>query len=230
MAAWPSCCATTPGWPRTASRAGSARVPVDYYLDPDEPPGRWWGEGRDAVGLVGDVQPVSSCENMLQAAIPSTGDPVGRGFGDRSARGFDATFSAPKSVSVLWGLSPDPWVRAEVLAAHDTAVDAALGWFDRHGASPGGAPTASTRSTPEVWWRRCSVSTRRRTVDPQLHTHAVISVEGPGPDREVAVARCPVPQVPAAHDRLGLRRRPPHRAHRPARGRLGPDRTRWRPG
>jgi hypothetical protein len=25
-------------------------------------------------------------------------------------------------------------VRAEVLAAHDAAVDAALGWFERHGA------------------------------------------------------------------------------------------------
>jgi len=59
---------------------------------------------------------------------------LGRRFGDKSARGFDATFSAPKSVSVLWALSPDPWVRAEVLAAHDAAVDAAMGWFQRHGA------------------------------------------------------------------------------------------------
>ena len=37
-------------------------------------------------------------------------------------------------MSVLWALSPDPWVRAEVLAAHDAAVDAALGWFETHGA------------------------------------------------------------------------------------------------
>jgi hypothetical protein len=59
---------------------------------------------------------------------------LGRRFGDSSARGFDATFSAPKSVSALWGLTPDPFVRAEVLAAHDAAVDAALGWFEAHGA------------------------------------------------------------------------------------------------
>jgi FAD/FMN-containing dehydrogenase len=35
---------------------------------------------------------------------------------------------------VLWALSPDSFVRAEVLAAHDAAVTAALGWFERHGA------------------------------------------------------------------------------------------------
>ncbi|MCB1248443.1 MAG: hypothetical protein KDB36_03485, partial [Acidimicrobiales bacterium] len=30
-----------------------SRGPVDYYLDPDEPPGRWWGSGRLALGLDG---------------------------------------------------------------------------------------------------------------------------------------------------------------------------------
>lgn len=34
---------------------GRARGPVDYYLDPDEPPGRWWGQGLGAVGLSGEV-------------------------------------------------------------------------------------------------------------------------------------------------------------------------------
>ena len=27
-------------------RPGPGRGPVDYYLDPDEPPGRWTGGGR----------------------------------------------------------------------------------------------------------------------------------------------------------------------------------------
>ena len=36
-------------------RPGLARGPVDYYLDPDEPPGRWWGAGRHALGLGGEV-------------------------------------------------------------------------------------------------------------------------------------------------------------------------------
>ena len=45
----------------------------------------------------------------------------------------------------------------------------------------------------------------------------------------MAVARRPVPEAPAAHDRLGLRRRPPRRAHRPARRRLGDQRRRRTP-
>ena len=110
-------------------RDGTSRGPVDYYLDPDEPPGRWWGGGCHAVGLAGEVE-ADQLRTMLEARHPGTGRKLGRGFGDRSARGFDATFSAAKSVSVLWALSPDPWVRAEVLAAHDAAVTAALGWLE----------------------------------------------------------------------------------------------------
>ncbi len=43
----------------------------------------------------------------------------------RAVAGFDATFSAPKSLSVLWALTQDP----RLLAAHDAAVTAALGAF-----------------------------------------------------------------------------------------------------
>ncbi|MBX3314692.1 MAG: relaxase domain-containing protein [Actinobacteria bacterium] len=114
-------------------RPGPARGPVDYYLDPDEPPGRWWGDGCGALGLAGPVAG-PDLRSLLEASHPGTGEALGRRFGDASARGFDPTFSAPKSVSVLWALSPYPWVRAEVLAAHDAAVEAAMGWFQRHGA------------------------------------------------------------------------------------------------
>ncbi len=73
------------------------------------------------------------------AGRPAGGPPSGRrwpagpGLRGQVGTAFDATFS-PKSVSLLWALSPDPWVRAEVLAAHDSAVVAALDWFEQHGA------------------------------------------------------------------------------------------------
>jgi len=38
-------------------RDGAGRGPIDYYLDPAEPAGRWWGQGRSALELAGDVQP-----------------------------------------------------------------------------------------------------------------------------------------------------------------------------
>lgn len=155
-------------------RPGPGRGPVDYYLDPDEPPGRWWGDGRGALGLAGPVDG-ADLQALLEAEDPRSGERLGRRFGDSSARGFDATFSAPKSVSVLWALSPDPWVRAEVLAAHDAAVDAAMGWFQRHGAvtrrGTDGVFQVDTLGLTAALFRQHT----SRTVDPQLHTHAVIS-------------------------------------------------------
>lgn len=102
---------------------------------------------------------------------------LGRSFGEKSARGFDATFSAPKSVSVLWALTPGAWVRAEVLAAHDAAVDAALGWFQTHGAltrrGTDGVFQVDTLGVTAALFRQHT----SRTVDPQLHTHAIISAK-----------------------------------------------------
>ena len=157
-------------------RPGLARGPVDYYLDPDEPPGRWWGAGRHALGLGGEVFG-EQLRALLEATAPATGAKLGRGFGDSSARGFDCTFSAPKSVSVLWAVTPDPWVRAEVLAAHDVAVDAAMGWFETHGAvtrrGTDGVFQVDTGGITAALFRQHT----SRTIDPQLHTHAIISAK-----------------------------------------------------
>ncbi len=152
------------------------RGPVDYYLDPDEPAGRWWGDGRQAMGVSGEVAP-EELRAVLEGSHPVTAQRLGRSFGDSSARGFDATFSAPKSVSVLWALTPDPWVRAEVLAAHDGAVDAAMEWFQTNGGvtrrGNQGIHQVDTLGVTAALFRQHT----SRTVDPQLHTHAVISAK-----------------------------------------------------
>ena len=159
-----------------ARPSGPTRGPVDYYLDPDEPPGRWWGHGQAAAGVAREVTG-DDLRALLDARYPVTGRPLGRRFGDKSARGFDATFSAPKSVSALWALSPDRFVRAEVLAAHDTAVTAALGWFETHGAvtrrGRDGVDQVDTRGITAALFRQHT----SRTVDPQLHTHAIIAAK-----------------------------------------------------
>jgi conjugative relaxase-like TrwC/TraI family protein len=150
--------------------------PVDYYLGAGEPAGRWWGSGRDTLGLAGEVEG-TDLRALLEGRHPASGARLGRAFGDRSARGFDATFSAPKSVSVLWALTPDPWIRAEVVAAHDAAVEAALGWFETHGAvtrrGTDGIHQVDTRGVSAALFRHHT----SRTVDPQLHTHAVVAAK-----------------------------------------------------
>ena len=210
-----------------ARRDGVGRGPVDYYLDPAEPPGRWWGHGCAALGLDGEVE-AQQLEALLTARHSGTGARLGRGLGAKSARAFDATFSAPKSVSVLWALSPDPFVRAEVLAAHDVAVQAALEWFERHGAvARRGRQGVDQVDTPG----------RGRGAVPPAHQPQRRSAaahprhrgrQGPGPHRQLGVARRPTLEAPAAHHRLGLRRRPAGRADQPPRALLGRG-GRWPP-
>lgn len=183
----------------------SARGPVDYYLDRDELAGRWWGSGRRALGVDGEVEGIE-LRAPLEARHPVTGRRLGRGFGAKSARGFDATFSAPKSVSVLWALAPDRWVRAEVLAAHDAAVDAALGWLEAHG-----AVTRRGTDVDQVDTRGLAAALFRqhtsRTVEPQLHTHALVMAKVQDPSgrwlsldarflkRQVRIDKCGLPRL-----------------------------------
>lgn len=129
-----------------APKAGGVSAIV-RYLDPGAPGalGSGWLRHRDtrsAGPLVGHGvwlrrhgrrgEP-EQLERMLEARHPLDGRLLGRGFAESSARAYDAIFSAPKSVSLLWALSPDENVRAEVVAAHDAAVEATLGWLEQHG-------------------------------------------------------------------------------------------------
>ena len=109
-------------------RDGLARGPIDYYLDPAEPAGRWRGRGCEAMGVGGEVKS-EQLAALLAARHPRTGMRLGRGFGTKSARAFDATFSAPKSVSVLWALTPDPFIRAE----------ASMRWWTSSSVTDGGS-------------------------------------------------------------------------------------------
>lgn len=100
----------------------------DYYLARGEEPGRWLGAGSARLGLEGRVE-AEGLRAVLAGADPASG----RALAAHPARrvpGFDLTFRAPKSVSLLWGLG-DREAAAEVAASHDAAVDAALGYLER---------------------------------------------------------------------------------------------------
>ena len=157
---------------RTAD--GRARGPVDYYLDAGDPPGVWHGSGRAALGLGGEVSG-AELRALLVGEHPVTGATLGRSFGDKSARGFDVTFSAPKSVSVLWALHPDERVRTATAASHDAAVAATVEWIEAHGAvtrrGRGGVHQVDARGLAVAVFRQHT----SRTADPQLHSHAIVA-------------------------------------------------------
>ena len=88
--------------------------------------------------------------------------------------GFDLTFSVPKSVSVLWALSPQD-VRDQVFAAHHRAVQDTLVWLEcraigtrtgRNGVAH--VPVRGAIAAAFDHWES-------RAGDPQLHTHLVIA-------------------------------------------------------
>ena len=88
--------------------------------------------------------------------------------------GFDLTFTAPKSASVLWALA-DPRTQTRIVTAHRAAVDEALAFledralFTRVGArSCAQVPTRGMVAAAFDHWDT-------RTGDPNLHTHVVIA-------------------------------------------------------
>jgi len=62
---------------------------------------------------------------------PGTGSALGRAWRSDAVTGHDLTFSAPKSVSELWALT-DGATGRQLRAAHDAAVQAALGFLEAH--------------------------------------------------------------------------------------------------
>ena len=90
-------------------------------------------------GLAGEVSR-AALQTLLGGRDPMSGSPLGRELVDRvkadgtvvrAVAGFDATFSAPKSLSVWWALTGDD----RLLEAHDAAVTAALEHLERFGST-----------------------------------------------------------------------------------------------
>jgi conjugative relaxase-like TrwC/TraI family protein len=143
-----------------------------YYLARGEEPGRWLGHGADTLGLSGEVT-AEQLRAVLDARHPTSGEQLSA-HPARKVPGFDHTFRAPKSVSLLWALG-DRVTAAEVTAAHDAAVDAAIGYlqraagFTRRGA--GGAETVPVDGFVAAAFRHRT----SRADDPLLHTHVLVA-------------------------------------------------------
>lgn len=149
----------------------------DYYLASGEAPGRWIGAGAERLGLTGEVE-AEALRSVIEGVDPSSGDPLTRW---RKIKGFDLTLSAPKSVSLLWGLG-DQGMAAEVVAAHDAAVAAAVRYLEDEACvvrrGRGGATHLQGGGLVSAAFRH----RMSREADPNLHTHLVTANMTLGPD------------------------------------------------
>ena len=121
---------------------------------------------------------------MLTGRNPVDGEPL-LGMNGVPAKGavpgFDLTFSAPKSVSLLWGLG-GPVAAAEVSAAHREAVDAALDYMQREACWTRRGAGGSEFVQGNGYLAAGYVHRSSRNGDPQLHTHVLIANATKGPD------------------------------------------------
>jgi len=144
----------------------------DYYLGGPEAAGEWTGASAAALGLKGEVGG-AALDRALAGEHPATGAPLGRVLAARRP-GFDLTFSAPKSVSVLFGIGDDR-LRAVLQEAHDRAVWDALGYLEREAAvtrrGPAGVHGIAGNGFVAAGFRHRT----SRAGDPQLHTHVLVA-------------------------------------------------------
>ncbi len=155
----------------------------DYYCGEGELPGEWIGDAARDLGLEGEVSP-KQLTAMLTGRNPANGEPLLGMNGVRAkggVPGFDLTFSAPKSVSLLWGLG-GPVAAHEVSEAHGEAVQAALSYMQREACwtrrGAGGAEFVKGSGYLAAGY----VHRSSRNGDPQLHTHVLIANATMGPD------------------------------------------------
>jgi conjugative relaxase-like TrwC/TraI family protein len=154
----------------------------DYYSGRGEAAGEWTGEGARALGLQGEV-PQGHLETLLAGANPLTGETLRAAGPGRpsSVQGFDLTFSAPKSVSVLFAAG-DEDVRAAVVRSHERAVRDALSYIEREAVQVRRGRDGVSREHAGGLVAGAYRHRTSRAGDPQLHTHVVAANLARGAD------------------------------------------------
>nr|WP_324614671.1 MobF family relaxase [Mycobacteroides salmoniphilum] len=101
----------------------------------------------------------------------------GRAFGARGVHGFDLTFAAPKSVSLLRALRADDVVQKSIAAAHSTALAEAMeylaahaGYTRVHNSMTGEKDLLKLPGLVAVAYQHET----SRCGDPHLHTHVIV--------------------------------------------------------
>ena len=168
----------------------------ENYAAVSDVPGRWLGGGRDRLGLGPEVNLATGrsidgrkvsdggrgeLALLLEGVDPTTGERLVPDRPNRR-RGFDLTFSAPKSVSIVAALHPDPAVRDALWEAHRAAVAQTMAWIEEQYCASrrgheGRDGAVRARLCAAAWDHATS-----RAGDPQMHTHVVAPNLGWGDD------------------------------------------------
>lgn len=154
----------------SVGQASSYFAQADYYTkgeDGVDISSSWYGDGVEMFGLDGQVDP-EKFKILLEGHLPDGGKlgKLNNGKEERTP-GWDLTFSAPKSLSLLALVSDDK----RLIEAHHQAVKAALDEAQEKFIQ-GRADGEHVHLDKSVFAQ--FTHTTSRDLDPQLHTHNVL--------------------------------------------------------
>ena len=143
-----------------------------------ESPGRWAGAGAETLRLGGPVDD-DGFMALMDGRHPGTGERLKRVGGRSKVAAFDVTFSGLKSVSVLFAIG-DPALAGALVEAHESTIDAALGYLKREACRVGGGCYQSCPGEP---WQRESPACAGLSLcaEEDSNLHPGIPGQGPQP-------------------------------------------------
>jgi len=159
----------------------------NYYTESQEVRGEWAGRLAEEWGLTGPVKS-GQYERLCVGQDPHTGEQLVQAVTSRESvnyygkrvvtsehrAGWDATFSAPKSVSLSALVGDDDRIKG----AHRESVDAALERLEEYTQARGGGnrPAVTTGKMIAAKFEHTAARPDRATgyAAPQLHTHVVV--------------------------------------------------------
>ena len=157
------------------SQGASHYFSKDDYYAKDDPriAGTWHGLGAARLGLAHKAVELDEFKSMLEGKLPN-GTELGRSDGQGNLQhkpGWDLTFSAPKSVSILALAGEDE----RLVTAHDRAVQSAMMYVERHAAVTRIREDGQVRyeHSGNLVWATFKHESNRE-MEPQLHSHNVV--------------------------------------------------------
>jgi len=147
----------------------------DYYAGRGEAPGVWLGAGATGIGLgVGERVERPGFMALMRGEHPADGSVLRTMTASSKVAAIDLTFSAPKSVSVLFAVAGNG-VSDALVEAHERAVAAAIGYLEREACFTRRGRGGVERLRGEGFIAAAYRHRLSRAADPQLHTHVVVA-------------------------------------------------------
>lgn len=159
------------------SSVGSAGGAANYYTSEDnyyflgEQSTEWFGKGAEKLALSGAVDR-ADFKDVLEGKLPDGGDLTHMRDGKNTHQaGYDLTFSAPKSVSILTLVAGDK----DLLEAHKEAVRKTLGEIESLISTRTMIDGVPIQTPTQNMVGALFMHDTSRNLDPQLHTHAIVA-------------------------------------------------------